>query len=315
MDLFKNLALLALVAGAGWWARRRGRLGEPAVRGLGRICVDITFPCLTFTQMLKIVGSQPAVEQALVLVIGAILMTVAFVVGWWMSRRVPAPVRSAAWLAQAMPNWIFLPLPVAAMLYGPLGVSTVLLVNVVAQFFLWTTCVGILRGFGRGVDWRALLSPGLLATAAGAALAAAWPASRGWLDAAGAWAAGLRAVAALGLVTIPLSMLVFGAQLAGGRPASRGRGLTRRIMAGRLVVAPLATLLVAWGLHQTWALPPEIWRTVILIAAMPVGISCGVLVERHGGDRDVMGDSILLSTLLSAASVPPFVLLANHLFR
>lgn len=316
MSLLYNLGILFLVVGAGWWVRRRNWLQEPAVRALGRICVDVAFPCLTFTQMLKIVGSQPMGEQGRVLLLGAVLLVVAIASGWWMSRRLAPAIRPTAWLAMAVPNWIFLPLPLAAMLYGPLGVSTVLLVNVTSQFFLWTVCVGILRGFGRGsADVRALLSPGLLATAAGALLAALWPPSREWLAADGLVPRLVQAAAKVGLLTIPLSMLVLGAQLGAARPAQRGAGVTRAILAGRLLLAPLVTVLILFGLQQVWSLPPEIWRAAVLIAAMPVAVSCGVLVERYGGDRDVMSDAILLTTALSIFSVPLFILLATQLFR
>lgn len=315
MPLLYNLGLLFLLVGVGWWARRRAWLQEPAVRALGRICVDVAFPCLSFTQMLGIIGRQSLGEQGRVLLLGAVLLPVAIATGWGMSRRLPPAIRSTAWLAIAVPNWIFLPLPIAAMLYGPLGVSTILLINVVSQFFLWTVCVGILRGFGRQADWRALLSPGLLATAAGAGLAALWPPSRDWLSADGWLPRAAQALAKIGLLTIPLSMLVLGAQLGAARPARRGAGVTRAILAGRLLLAPLLTALALLGLRHFWALPPEIWRVAVLIAAMPVAVSCGVLVERYGGDRDAMSDAILLSTALSVLTVPPFVLLAERLFR
>ncbi|MCO5061678.1 MAG: hypothetical protein M9963_06700 [Kiritimatiellae bacterium] len=86
-----------------------------------------------------------------------------------------------------MPNWLFFPLPIAALFYGEDGLATVLLVNVTAQFYLWTTSVGILRGFRNTMRTGLihLANPGLLATLAGALIAAFVPSSRMWLDAPG----------------------------------------------------------------------------------------------------------------------------------
>ncbi|MCO5061679.1 MAG: hypothetical protein M9963_06705 [Kiritimatiellae bacterium] len=44
---------------------RRAWLGDTATQILGRICVDVCFPCLTFVQMLRIVGDRPLRGQGL----------------------------------------------------------------------------------------------------------------------------------------------------------------------------------------------------------------------------------------------------------
>ena len=79
-----------------------------------------------------------------------------------------------------MPNWIFFPLPIAEALFGADGVREVLLCNVGAQLMLWTVGVWTLQGRRtRGAALRALLENyGLLATAAGLALALSVPAAR-----------------------------------------------------------------------------------------------------------------------------------------
>lgn len=312
-----RLAILLLVVGVGWLARRRGWLGEPATTVLSRICVDYCFPCLTFTQMLRIVGQRPLAEQGGILLLGAVLMSIALGAGGWGTRGVPAPLRRTAWLAAAMPNWIFLPLPVATLLYGANGLATVLLVNVVAQFYLWTTSVGILRGFRAAArsGGTLLLNPGLLATLAGAAVALAWPASRGWMDDTSIGGHALRLIESAGTLTIPLSMLVTGSQL-GAIP--RGWQLNeplRRVMGARLALVPFITFATLWGLSQTMSLPPEVWRTAVLIAVMPVAVSCGVLVERFGGDRALIGQSILVTTLAALVTVPLFLWAAGLVFR
>lgn len=311
-----RLGLLAAVVLAGWFARRRNWLGDPATRVLGLLCVDVFLPCLTFTQMLRIVKRELLLEQGSVLLVGCVLMAVPLLAGRWLSRAETPERRPTTWLAMAMPNWIFLPLPVASLLYGEAGVATVLLVNIVAQFFLWTTCIGILRGFRvtASVGIRRALNPGLLATLAGAALALAWPGAFSRLEDTPVAGHLLGLVALAGTLTIPLSMLVTGAQLGALPRRWRVDATALRVLAGRLVIAPLLTTAVLMGLSASLPLPGDIWRTAVLIAAMPVAVSCGVLVERFGGDRIAVAQAILVTTVASLATAPLFVLFAARLF-
>jgi predicted permease len=316
-SIVARLAVLAGVMLAGWFARRRAWLGDPATRALSRLCTDVFFPCLTFTQMLRIVGLRPPAEQGALLFIGAVLLGIASSVAWAPVRKLPDESRRTAWLAGAMPNWIFLPLPVAALVYGADGVATVLLVNVTAQFFLWSVCVAMLRGVRDTLrDGLAhALNPGLLATAAGAALAALWPESRGWFDRPGPLGHLLGLLATAGTLTIPLSLLVTGSQLGALPPGRRVDAPLRRVVAARLLIAPAVSVLVLTALARALPLSADVWRTAVLIAAMPTALTCGVLVERYGGDRDLASRAILVTTLGAPATVPLFMLAARAIFR
>lgn len=312
-----RLSVLVCIVLAGWIARRQGWLGEPATRVLGRLCVDVCFPCLTFIQMLQIVGRRPPAEQGLILLLGAVIMTVALGGGWLLIRRAPADLRRTAWLAAAMPNWIFFPLPIAALLYGADGLATVLLVNVTAQFYLWTTSVGILRGFRRTLRTGLvhLSNPGLLASVAGAGLAMIWPASRTWVEMDGLAGDFWRLVEATGSLTIPLSMLVTGSQMGAMPRGWRLDAPARRVIWARLLLIPFGTLAVLWALSGLFPLPAAVWRTAVMIAAMPVAVSCGVLVERYGGDRHFISQTILVTTVAAFATVPLLIFAGAWIFR
>lgn len=311
-----RMGVLFLVGVAGWFSRRRGWLGEPATTGLGRICVDICFPALTFVQMLQIVGQRGAAQQGSILLVGAVLMTVALLGGWALMRSLPAPVMRTAWLAAAMPNWVFLPLPIATVLYGADGLATVLLVNAIAQFYLWTTSVGILRGFRKTMKSGLihLLNPGLLATALGAVIAACWAPSRDWIHRPDLMGHALRLLETAGSLTIPLSMLVTGSQLGAIPKGSRPNAVVWRATGARLIWIPLITMLVLWLLAHGIGLPASVWRTAVLIAAMPVAISCGVLVERYGGSTSLVGQMTLVTTAVSLVTVPILMLVGCWLF-
>ena len=114
----------------------------------------------------------------------------------------------------------------------------------------------------------------------------------------------------VGDLTIPLSLLVTGAQL--GELAKTEKLDLRSLIGvilGRLVVAPALVLvllkLVAGALGAT--LTPAEFITTGVIVSMPVAISCSMFVERFGGDRGLGATGIFYTTLLSLVTVPGMV--------
>jgi len=316
LTVFLKIAVMFLVMLAGWALRRRGGFTRDTTNALGRLVVDATFPALVFTQMLQTV-SPATLRASLWLPLAAPgVMGLAAGVGWVGGRWVRAPAARPTFVfLVATPNWIYLPLPIVLALFGAAGVQAVLLFNVGAQVFLWTAGVALLRGrFDRRELRPLLLNPGLLATVAGitaallypgaAALEAAQPGGAG----AGALAAGavVQALALIGSLTIPLSLLVTGAQL--GEWRLDGRGLCGPLwgaVALRLLAAPALTVALLRLLAAAGLTLPEVPRhTIFIIAAMPAAINCSMFAERFGGDTRLSASAIFLSTLGSLATVP-----------
>jgi len=314
-----KIAVMAVVMGVGWWASRREILSGELARGLGFLVVEITFPALIFVQMLRTV-TPDAIRS-----------------GWWIPVFSIIAIAGAAWVGQAlgglsgvapdgrrtfvfliaMPNWVFLPLPIAQALYGAAGVRFVLLFNLGAQIALWTLGTALLRGGLRGGGgWKALLmNRGIAATLIGVALALAWPgAATAGLDlrvGAGfrdyAINGALDALDMIGALTIPLALLVTGAQLATVNHSARiGARTLGALVAGRLVLAPALVLaplrLIAWGCG--WRLTQVEFVTAAIILSMPAAVSCTMFVERFGGNRELSAMGIFYTTLASLITVP-----------
>lgn len=324
--VLQKTGVMFLLMVAGWWAFRRGWMGPDMLRGLGRFVVDLAFPALVFTQMLRTV-SLPALRQGWWIPLAAVPVIAGSA---WIGRLagravgVSAPSRRTFAFVVAIPNWVFLPLPIADALYGADGMRFVLLFNVGAQVMLWTEGVRMLRGgpVGREALRGLAGNPGVLATVGGIAVATLVPSSAGW---GGQGAANLRslpidaligALRMLGDLTIPLSLLATGAQL-GARPAAgraEGRVLAA-VLVSRLIVAPLACMAVFLAVARAvgWAVPEATFITATVVVAMPVAISCGMFVERFGGDPALSANAIFLTTLVSLLTVPVLVLLAHRL--
>jgi malate permease and related proteins len=116
----------------------------------------------------------------------------------------------------------------------------------------------------------------------------------------------VQALALVGSLTIPLSLLTIGAQLGGLTIAAHRfpRALWGVILT-RLIFAPLVTLALGFAALQAGVHIPTTTRMVCyLIATMPVAISCSVMTERYGGDVPLAAEGIFYSTLCSLLTVP-----------
>jgi predicted permease len=317
---FRIVAMLAVMA-VGWAAARRGLLTPDAVRALGRLVVTVTFPALVLVQMLRTVDAPTLRAEcwipllAIVTLVAAVGLAIA--AGRWVEGA--GRWRTFAFLA-AMPNWIFLPLPIAESLYGAGGVRFVLLYNVGAQLVIWVAAPALLQGrTGLAALRGVALNPGVLATVGGVLVAVLWPDARRLgaapgPDATVLWRAGAALADALGLLgslTIPLSLVVTGAQMAEVRGAARRVGRREAaLIALRLVGIPAVTLALLRGVAALpgWPLTDTGWVVLTVILSMPIAVSCGMFVERYDGDRALSAQGIVYTTVLSTVTVPLLVL-------
>ena len=313
--VFLKITAMFLVIVAGWLARRRGFLAAEFTATLSRLVVDVAFPALVFTQMLRTVDAASLRAGWFAPLLCGLLIVVAYFVGLLL-----APVfsgkkqRNTFIFLAAIPNWLFLPLPIVQALYGDTGVRTVLLCNVGAQLILWSFGVWILHGAIRQAAINLYTNVGLWATAAGIIVALLLPAARNLetIDPASAPlgmmvpGALVQALAMVGSLTIPMSLLAIGAQLGELTIAiHRFPRVLWGVLLARLVFAPLVTMAFGFTLMKMGFVIPEETRMIIyLIAAMPVAISCSVMTERFGGDTMLAAEGIFYSTFFSLLTVP-----------
>lgn len=291
----REIAVLLVVVAAGAATRWTGVLDDAAARRLARLVVDVAMPALVFGTLVETTDAAALAARGHVPLLGAGLLLLA----WGVARLVATPIGGSRTFvfAAGLPNWIYLPLPIAEAALGDDGVRDVLLINAGAMPLLWTAGVAVLGGTGL----RALVShPGVLATVAAVVVVWIEPSPPG---PPAVWAALGGAVARVGELTIPLSLLLTGAQLAAApwrpSPAVAAVAITR------LFVAPLVTVAVLAALAAAGAGPDAALASLlVLVAAMPVAISAGMFAERFGGDVTLASQAVAWTTPLSLVTVP-----------
>jgi malonate transporter len=76
-------------------------------------------------------------------------------------------------------------------------------------------------------------------------------------------------------------------------------------VAVKLLVLPA----IAWSLATAFGLSGVYFHIPVLMAALPVSTVSYVLAKRMGGDGDTIAAQVMLSTLLSALTLPLWLLL------
>ena len=313
--VFLKIAAMFLVIVGGWLARRRGFLAADFTATLSRLVVDVAFPALVFTQMLRTVDAAAVRDGWIGPVLCGLVILMAYFVGLLLAPVFSGKTQRNTFIfLVAIPNWVFLPLPIVQALYGDTGVRTVLLCNAGAQLVLWSFGVWILHGALRQAAKNLLTNVGLWATAAGIIVALLFPAARNLetIDPASAPlgmmlpGALVQALAMVGSLTIPMSLLAIGAQLGELTIAvHRFPKVLWGVLLSRLLFAPLATVAIGFALMKMgFVIPDETRMIIYLIATMPVAISCSVMAERFHGDVTLAAEGIFYSTFFSLLTVP-----------
>jgi len=306
--LQKTVALF-LVMLVGAWAARIGFWSPEAGRTLSRLLVDLVYPCYVVVQFLRTVDGDILRLNWYVPLLGFAVIAVGQAAGWLGGVAVRHPVRRRTFIfLVAITNWIYLPLPIAEALFGDSGVRTVLLMNVGCQAAIWTLGVATLSpGLSPKDSLRHVATnPGMVATVGGLLLAVWVPALRGGAPDYPVLYTVLEAAEMLGGLTIPLSLLIIGAQL-GSCPLAdlKPEPALWGVLALRLAAAPLLAILLVQAAARVGLVIPDAPRQIFyLVAAMPIAISCTLFTERYGGDSLLSAKAILASTLASLATVP-----------
>jgi predicted permease len=112
------------------------------------------------------------------------------------------------------------------------------------------------------------------------------------------------ALAMLGGATAPLALLAAGAGLAAFRIGAQ-LGACALVASVKLCLFPLAVWAVA---RHVAGLDPLAVAVATLAAALPTGTNVYVIARRYDASVPVAAGSVLLTTLLSAATIPAVVL-------
>lgn len=290
--LLPGLALVAL----GALLQRRSGLDLPT---LSKLNLFVFVPAFLLVRV-----GESALPRATMGLVAVCLLLPMLVLGAVLglglrARRVPAPTAAGILVCAVLSNAGNFGVPVAELAFGSKGGEVQALVVMVMNTSIFLLAPLALtagrNGPRRGPVAEYLRLPmvyalgaGLLVRASGA-LASPLPAGIDWL-----WKAAR--LAALGMV--PVALVTLGAQLAVAPRWPRWR-VVAPVAVVKLVAMPALTAPIVWWLGL-WPWPGA---GLVLAAAAPTAVNVLLLALSLDGDAELIAESVLTTTLLSAVTV------------
>lgn len=291
--VFPDFLLVAL----GWALRHKLNFSREFFAGTERLVYFVLFPALLFQSILR---TPISASNAAILLQATAAVIVSGVALSWLAGLVLKPsslgLASSAQCGFRFNTYIGLAL--SASLGGAQGQTVMaLIIGFAVPMANVAAVYGLARHNGGNLLRELARNPLVVSTLAGLACNLAGLHLPGPVD---------TVLARLGAAAIALGILCVGASLAweGGK----GYG---GLIAWMLVVKLVGLPLVALGVAGLLGLPALEARMLLLFGALPTASAAYVLAMRMGGDGRMVAVLISLGTLLSALTIPLWMMLAG----
>jgi malonate transporter and related proteins len=281
----------------GWLLHHRLGFTRDFFNGLEKLVYYVLFPALLFQSILK-TPISPATAGDTALACAALALVgfaIAKLAGWVLK---PPAMALASSVQCAFRFNTYLGLALAPSLGGAVGQTTMALilglsipmVNVLAVYTL-------ARHQGGNVFGALLRNPLFISTILGLAGNLAGLTLPGPIDAT---------IGRLGVAAIALGILCIGPSLSWQGSQGLG-GLVAWMVSTKLLLLPAAAWLIAWLM----GFDPLSTQMLVLFAALPCSTAAYVLAVRMGGDGRLVSLIISVGTLLSALTIPIWMILVR----
>ena len=291
----------------GFVLARSGRFPKNVSDAMAKFVFAVALPALLFTLMSDLSRLPPVDARVPAAYFGGCLIV--FVLGRAVAKwmfKLDGTGQSVFALGGIFSNNVLLGVPLARLALGDGAMPAVAVILVLNSLLLWTLAtVSVewarhgefsLKGFGKTAR-NVLTNPIVAATLSGTAFGLAGLKLPALLAAP---------LALIGQSAAPLALVVLGMGLVefGVKAGWRG-GLAITVL--KVAAAPL----VVWGL--AWALGLSVLHTqaVVLLASLSVGINVYLMAREFDAAQAPVAASIVLSTVLAAATVPLILTLTS----
>lgn len=307
--LFIKMLPLILLTLAGYALFKLKVIDAAFNRQLSLVMLNVFYPCLIVSSIVRNFTLASLARNWMMPLGTVFILVTGWVVGYLtlpLLKRQTEGTRRCYHFICLMNNYSFLPILMAASLWGEKAIALIIFSGIGSELCVWTLGVKALtgqkldRGFLKNlfsVPMVALLgSCGVLVIRAACARLNAIPSG----GAGDVLSTVLETCRMAGAATIPASALICGARIAMLHPSK----LFSPLMAGTCVLrlAVIPALCIA-GLLAV-PLPAEVRRVLILIAVQPAAMASVTLAEAFGSDSDFSAAAILATHALCLVTIP-----------
>lgn len=259
---------------------------------LVRLLMDVAMPMMVLNAFNKPTDPEELKASLLVMIIAAACCFAQWGAGALLWRNQPENKRKVLMYASMFSNAGNAGLPVLNLVFGPEGVFYGSMYLIPPRILQWTVGMGFFLKRKKGMFVKnVLLNPMVVVVYIGFALMAF-----NW-QIPGVFGT---AIARLGDMTAPLSMILIGATISHMKPRTLADPAVLLASALRLIVFPLITALVL----RLLGVDAMTMNLCVILLAMPIASNTAAMAERYGGDYVFASACVSVSTLLSVVTVP-----------
>lgn len=296
MPVFSQMGILFLTAALGFVGAKGGVLNENSNETLSKAVLNLTLPCTVLCSAFsgeRLLTNAQVLSLMLVSAV-SIVPIILFCKGLMMVLGVPKQHRGPCEFMLLFSNGGFIGYPVLRVIFGPEAVFFSAVISLIYTLLSYSYGVVLIRGRegDRGFTLKDLLSPVSVSSIAALII----------------YVMKLElpdfAMSFLKFVdqgTSPFSMIVIGCAMAFTKGSQlEGSWRTYLALAIRMILVPI----VMWHILTAAGMQYMAAGTFSVIFALPAAASTTMFCARYGKDQTLASTGVLLSTALSALTLP-----------
>ncbi len=300
-NMLNNQLILLIYLAVGIAARKKGIIDERTKKNFIDFVLLIALPCMIFNSFNKPLTPDVLRQTAFSFLVSLAVAFISLVAGNVMYRGYPPEKQPILQYATLVNNAGFLGL---ALVDGVLGNDGLLLASIFVvpnRIMMWTAGLSLFSkpvpGESPWERWKSiLLNPAMIATYLGILRRLLGIPLPYFLE---------TAVAKIGAISAPLSMIIIGTMLVGLDLRTLLDPAIFHLSFVRLIGLPL----VCFVIMRILGLDPLLTAVAIIMTGMPAGSTTPLLASKYGADEEFASKAVVFTTILSLFTAPMMLLI------
>ncbi|MEA4922235.1 MAG: AEC family transporter [Eubacteriaceae bacterium] len=305
LESLNSLVMIFVMIIPGIILAKKNILSVGQSEGISSLVANVTWPCLVIDAMQISFSKQILKDCGYTFIIMIIVFIAAFLIGILVVKFLKMKKHQGYIFTFMLifANTGFMGIPVINALYGKEAVFYASIVEMVNDIFLFTVGIMLIQmsaGADRKMNLKSMLSPGMFGVIIGFLLFLFDFQLPGFLG---------DSVQIIGAATTPLTMIAIGLQI-GRIPFRKLVGDINMyvLSAFKLLIIPGIVFVIMIFILKDVSL---LSKVIIMEFAMPVAACTTIFSQQYKGDVEFATKGVLLSTVLSIATLPIFTVILS----
>ena len=291
LAVISQLISLFLMMLIGFIVARAGIVTPDFRKRLSSFTLNTAAPCIVLSSVLESESNPMKMIGAVGMALFFFVIMIIFATLIVRLLRIRKEEKGLDQLMLVFTNVGFMGLPVIQSIYGSEGVALLSMFILIFNLFFFSYGVLLLSSSAK-FNWRSLLNSCIIA-----ALIGLFFGITGWHLPAPVEST----LASVGAMNTPLAMMVIGASMA---HSDIRKALTNKRMYRVCFLSMFLMPVLVLGAVMFMPVDPMLAGICVLLAAMPIAGNCGMLSDRYTPHDMTASHCVMVSTLMSAFSLP-----------